>query len=63
MGRNIQALPIRTSYQKRLEKFTSSLGNAVSKGETISFADKKSKLLFGPFAGAAYGFLPFLSFT
>ncbi len=39
MGRNIQARPIRTSYQKKLEKFTSSLGKAISKGETIPFAD------------------------
>ena len=35
MGRNIQARPIRTSYQKKLEKFTSSLGKAISKVETI----------------------------
>ena len=39
MERNIQARPIRTSYQKKLEKFTSSLGKAISKGETIPFAD------------------------
>ena len=40
MGYNVfQAIPIRTSYQKKLEKFTSSLGNAICKGETIPFAD------------------------
>ena len=39
MGRNFQATPIRISYQKKLEKFTSSLGKAISKGETIPFAD------------------------
>ncbi|MBP5528437.1 MAG: hypothetical protein J6X80_00140 [Lachnospiraceae bacterium] len=39
MGRNLQATPIRTSYQKKLAKFTSSLGKAISEGETIPFAD------------------------
>ena len=37
--RYFQAVPIRTSYQKKLEQFTSSLGDAIGKGETISFAD------------------------
>lgn len=40
MGYNfLQATPIRLSYQKKLEKFTSSLGKAVGEGETIPFAD------------------------
>ncbi len=39
MGKNyFQAIPIRTAYQKKLEKFTSSLGKAIGKGEPIPFA-------------------------
>ena len=40
MGKNyLQAIPIRTAYQKKLEQFTASLGNAIGKGEPIPFAD------------------------
>ena len=40
MGKNyFQAIPIRTSYEKKLLRFTSSLGKAIGKGETIPFAD------------------------
>ena len=40
MGQNyFQAIPLRTSYTKKLKKFTSSLGKAIGEGETIPFAD------------------------
>ena len=40
MGKNyFQAIPIKPSYEKKLLRFTSSLGKAIGKGETIPFAD------------------------
>ena len=40
MGKNyFQAIPIKESYDKKLISFTSSLGAAIGKGETIPFAD------------------------
>lgn len=40
MGKNyFQAIPIKPSYDEKLIGFTSSLGNAIGKGETIPYAD------------------------
>jgi len=40
MGKNyFQAIPIKPSYDEKLISFTSSLGKAMNKGETIPFAD------------------------
>lgn len=40
MGKNyFQAIPIKPSYDEKLIRFTSSLGDAIGKGETIPFAD------------------------
>ena len=40
MGKNyFQAIPIKDSYEKKLKRFTSSLGGAIGKGENIPFAD------------------------
>ena len=40
MGKNyFQAIPIKPSYDEKLIRFSSSLGKAIGKGETIPFAD------------------------